>query len=496
MSFALIKKIKQIFFKKNSFFWEFSFFLSLVFLFFKYWRKQLFINYIDYGDGCIIYEANLFKNGLIIYKDFFAPQPPIIYLVGAFILKIFNNPLIIKYFLFFLFLSGNIIAFYIISRFLNNKIISFFTVIFANIFFNNIYWWPTFTGESFLRFFILLMLLYLLPIEKINKNKLIFFSFFLNLIFFTKFTSVFFILFMSCFLFFFNQKFFLIFLKYFFMFFLLFLFIFLFFFGDNFLFQTVLLRSLLSFKKIKTSLLSTIYFSIKSFPFFSLNSIIGFFFFKKKKYSKSLLSFIYPFWFPNLIFNFFEGTYLYIFYPVEIFILLGFFYVIFYFNKIKINLFLKTLISFFSFWITLIFIYQFQVLKANYFLATNKFDIDTTKKVIELIKKKSKRDEEIISPPFFAVFSNRRVFNNFHDPFFLYYYLIKKNKSNLRLDLFDNAIATLKKERPNLVIVDWRIKKILNILDTNYFLSYKKIEEVNFLNNKNESLEIYIKKND
>jgi len=39
----------------------------------RYWKKQLSISYIDYGDACLLYQASLFKNGLIIYKDFFAP---------------------------------------------------------------------------------------------------------------------------------------------------------------------------------------------------------------------------------------------------------------------------------------------------------------------------------------------------------------------------------------------------------------------------------------
>ena len=101
----LSKKFKNFFLKKDYFFWDFLFFILLFFFFLRYWKKQLSISYIDYGDGCLLYQVSLFKNGLIIYKDFFAPQPPIIYLFWRLILKIFNNPISIRYFLVVLFLS-------------------------------------------------------------------------------------------------------------------------------------------------------------------------------------------------------------------------------------------------------------------------------------------------------------------------------------------------------------------------------------------------------
>jgi hypothetical protein len=144
----------------------FSFFYFIVFFFLRYWKKQLSISYIDYGDACLLYQASLFKNGLIIYKDFFAPQPPIIYLFWRLILKIFNNPISIRYFLVVLFLVSDFITFYIIFKFLKNKIISLLTIICSHIFFATIYWWPTFTGETFLRFFLVLFLFFFFPLKK------------------------------------------------------------------------------------------------------------------------------------------------------------------------------------------------------------------------------------------------------------------------------------------------------------------------------------------
>jgi hypothetical protein len=59
--------------------------------------------------------------------------------------------------------------------------------------------------------------------------------------------------------------------------------------------------------------------------------------------------------------------------------------------------------------------------------------------------------------------------------------------------LFEKTLNSLRKNKPKLIIADWRIKNILIIIDKDYFLKYKKINSFSFLNNEDESLEIYIK---
>jgi hypothetical protein len=483
------KKFKNFFLKKDSLFWDFLFFILLLFFFFRYWKKQLNISYIDYGDGCLLYEASLFKNGLIIYKDFFAPQPPIIYLFGSLILKIFNNPLSIRYFLFVLFLVSDVITFYIIFKFLKNKIISLLTIICSHIFFATIYWWPTFTGETFLRFLLVLFLFYFLPVEKNIKKKLFITSFLLNLIIFTKFTAVFFIVFTFLFLLIIDKRLFFSFIKYFVILFLIFFGFFLFIFGKDFLYQTIFIRKILPIKSLSFSIPSATFFLIKFLSFYLLNFVLAIIFFKKKQYSQSFLFFISCFWFPSIIFNFFEGTYLYIFYPVELFLPLGFSFLIFNFKKIKFTIFSKLVILISFFWSILVLIYQLQVLESNYFLASNYLDQMTTQKILEIIKDKTKKNETIIAPPFFAFFSHQPLIDNFHDPFIFYYYLLSKN----RYFFFEKALNLIKKKKPKLIIADWRIKKVLSLIDKNYFLEYKKNNSFYFLNNEDEILEIYIK---
>jgi len=486
MLLQFIKKIT----KKNSYFWDLIFYFVLIFLFFRFWKNQLAINYIDYGEGSYLYESLLINKNLLIYRDFFAPQPPIIYFIGSFLLKLSINPLIIKYFLFILFVSSNILLFYLLNIFFKDKKFSFFVIIVSTFFTNTIYWWPTFTGETFLRFFIILFLFYFLPIEKNNKKKLFIGAFFLNLILFTKFTSIFFIIFTFLFLLIIDKKLFFDFIKYFFILFTIFLVVLLSIFENNFLYQTIFIRNILPFKNYLSYIPSTTIFLIKYIPFFLLNLIFGIVFFRKKLYSKSFLFFIYCFWFPSVIFNFFEGTYLYIFYPVEVFLSLGFGFIVFNYKKIKFKI-LSIIVTFSSFWSLLVVIYQIQVLDNNYFLASNHFDKKTTQNVIEIIKNKTKENEFIIAPPFFAFFSNRYLFNNFHDPFIFYYYLLSKNK----YPIFEESLNLIKKNKPKLIISDWRIKKSLILIDKNYFLDYKKIGSFYFLNNQYEYLDVYVKNN-
>jgi len=483
MYLYLKKKISD----KNSFFWDLIFFFSLLFLFLKFWKNQISVNYIDYGEGCYLYESFLVKRNLLLYKDFFAPQPPIIYIIGSIILKIFIDPLFIKYFLFILFIISNILLFYIFKKIFKNKIFSLFTILASFLFDNSIYWWPTFTGETFLRFFIVLFLFYFLKIEKNKKTRLFIASFFLNLIFFTKFTSIFFIFFTFLFLLIKDKKLFFIFIKYFFILFLIFFGFFLFIFGKDFLYQTIFIRQILPIKSLSFSIPSMTIFFIKFLPFCFLNFILGIIFFKKKHYSQSFLFFITCFWFPAIIFNFFEGTYIYIFYPVDIFFPLGLNFLIFNFKKIKLGILSRLLTVITFFWSILVLIYQFQVLDSNYFLAANYLDQKITKKILKTIKDKTKENETIIAPPFFAFFSNRSLIDNFHDPFIFYYYLLSKNK----YFLFEKTLNLLEKNKPKLIIADWRIKNILILIDKDYFFEYKKIKSFSFLNNKDESLEIY-----
>ena len=485
MFFNFKKKIIS----KNSYFWNLAFFLVLIFLFLKYWKNQLVINYIDYGEGSYLYESFLINKNLLLYRNFFAPQPPIIYLIGSFILKLSNNPLIIKYFLFFLFVSSNILSFYIFSIFFKNKKLSFLTVIISTFFTNTIYWWPTFTGETFLRFFLVIFLFYFLPVEKNSKKKLFITSFLLNLIIFTKFTAIFFIVFTFLFLLIIDKRLFFSFIKYFVILFLIFFGFFLFIFGKDFLYQTIFIRKILPIKSLSFSIPSVTFFLIKFLPFYLLNFVLAIIFFKKKQYSQSFLFFISCFWFPLIIFNFFEGTYLYIFYPVELFLPLGFSFLIFNFKKIKFTIFSKLVILISFFWSILVLIYQLQLLESNYFLASNYLDQMTAQKILKIIKDKTKKNETIIAPPFFAFFSSQPLIDNFHDPFIFYYYLL----SNNRYQLFEKTLNLIKKKKPKLIIADWRIKNVLSLIDKNYFLEYKKINSFYFLNNKDEILEIYIK---
>jgi hypothetical protein len=482
-----MRKFFQEIIKSQFLFFVFVLIFVILFLF-----KQLSYAYIDYGDGTYLYELKLIASGKKLYVDFFAPQPPLFYFFGYLIYLI--NPSII--FFRFILLLINIFSLYLfylfIKKSLNNHLAALLTVISTFIFTISIFWWPTFTGEIFLRLFISL-LLYLEIFVK--KNKFIYLkSLLLIIIFFIKYSSFFFIFFYFLFLFLSNKKM----CKQVFIysainFLLINFFLFLLFRSDMY-YQTIILRRILPLKPLEFSIHSTIYFLVKFIPFYALNFLIGFQLFTKKKHVKSLIFFSSIFWLPNLFFNFIEGTYLYIFYPLEPIIATGFFYYLFNKNlkEIKFNKLVRLTITFFTFWCVLVLIYQLQSFPNFYYLRSNNFDVKTTEEIIKMI---NESDEKfIIAPPFFLYFSKKQSYDNFHDPFFFLYYLI--NPSNFKFKYFEKLRKNLLSQKPNQIFVDWRIKKILLKLDTNYFKQYKLNKTFNFLINPNETIEIFVKTKD
>jgi hypothetical protein len=291
---------------KNSYFWNLAFFLFLIFLFLKYWKNQLVINYIDYGEGSYLYESFLINKNLLLYRNFFAPQPPIIYLIGSFILKLSNNPLIIKYFLFFLFVSSNILSFYIFNIFFKDKKLSFLTVIISTFFTNTIYWWPTFTGETFLRFFLFYFYFIFFPLKKIVK-KIIYYKFSPQFNYFYQIYSHFFIVFTFLFLLIIDKRLFFSFIKYFVILFLIFFGFFLFIFGKDFLYQTIFIRKILPIKSLSFSIPSATFFLIEFLPFYLLNFVLAIIFFKKSNTLKVFYFLLPVFGFHRLFLIFLKG---------------------------------------------------------------------------------------------------------------------------------------------------------------------------------------------
>jgi hypothetical protein len=473
---------------------QFIFFVSVLIFVFLFLSKQVNPAYIDYGDGSYLYELKLIESGKRLYIDFFAPQPPFFYFFGYLIYSINHSIIFIR----FLFLILNLLSLYlfylIIRKIFQNYLIALLSTITTFIFTISIFWWPTFTGEVFLRFFIFLLLY--LELLKENSKKLIYLkSLLLVIIFFSKYTSLFFIFFYLFFLFVNNKKIFQKTLIYSLINFLLINLVFIIFFGLDIYSQTIIVRKILPFKPTILSVSSTIYFLLKFIPFYMLNLIISSWFFIKKDYKKSFIFFLPLTWLPNLYFNFIEGTYLYVFYPLEPFITTGFYYLLLYRKKLTINFScLVRLISYFSvFWGILVIIYQLQIFPDYYSLRSNMYDIKTSEKIVEILKKNNERF--VIAPPFFLFVANKQSYPNFHDPFFFLYYL-KRSDSNFKLSHFEELRKKLLVEKPNQLFVDWRIKTILFDLDRNYLKHYQLTNTFNFLINPSETIEVFEKIND
>lgn len=488
-----MKSTIEKFIRSDYFFWILFFSLSL-FFFFRYWRSQLTLNYIDYGEGSYLYESLLFNQGKILYRDFFLPQPPIIYVIGSLILKFFHSLIFLKYFSFLLFFASNFLLIILLKKYFKNNYLSLIVVFSSFIFTTTIVWWPTFTAEPFLRFFLIFSIFFIFPGKKNNSMEIN--SFFLSLIlvvmFFTKYTSLIYIVFVFVFVFLVNINYFKLVISKFLFFLAFFFIIFYYFFGNEFIFQTTLYRKILPNKDFNIIFLSISQYLLKFLPFYILLLCFFLKFFTKKDYQKAFFFLIPIIWLPNIFAYFFEGTYLYILYPTEILITLGFFYMALSYKIIlneKRALF-NFIFSFLFFWSILVLIYYLQIFNNNYLLRSLKNDLSSVNQVSKIIKSYSKKHEEIFAPPFFLVISERKTITNLHDPFFLLYYLIKKENFS---SIFNKTIKEIKIRKPKLIIADWRINSILYLIDKHYLKNYKKIKEIQFLNNGSEMIEIYLR---
>lgn len=481
------------FIKSDYFFWILFFFLSSLF-FFRYWKNQLTLNYIDYGEGSYLYESLLFNQGKILYRDFFLPQPPIIYFIGSLILKFFHSLIFLKYFSFFLFFASNFLLIILLKKYFKNNYLSLIVVFSSFIFTTTIVWWSTFTAEPFLRFFLILSAFFIFPGKNIKSMKIN--SFFLSLIlvfmFFIKYTSSIYIVSIFAFIFFINKNYFKIVISKFLIFFITFFIIFYYFFGKEFILQTTLYRRVLPYKDFNIIFLSISQYLLKFLPFYILSLLLALKFFYKKDYQKAFFFMITIIWLPNIFSYFFEGTYLYILYPTEILMTLGFFYFVFNYKIVLVknrSLYNFTL-SFLFFWSTLVLIYYLQIFNNSYLLRFLKTDLNSLREINNIIQSYSKKDEKIFAPPFFLVISGRRTIINFHDPFFLLYYLVKKENFS---SIFNNAIKEIKIKKPRLIVADWRIRFVLYLIDNHYLKKYKRINQIEFLNNESETIEIYLR---
>ncbi len=485
-------KIKE-FIKSEFFFWILFSFLSLYF-FLHYWKNQLTLNYIDYGEGSYIYESLLFSQGKIPYRDYFLPQPPVVYLIGSLIFKFFHSLIFFKYFSFFLLFLTNFLLSILLRKYFKSNLLPLCSIFSSFIFTLTIIWWSTYTAEPFLRFFLILSVFFLFPMKR--KKSVEINSFFLSLIFvimfFTKYNSLIYIISVLAFIFFTNRDYFKPLLLKFIVFFLIFLIIFYHFFGEEFIIYTMWYRKILPFKESKIIFLNLSLYFLKFFPFYILSLYLGLKFLHKKNYQKAFFFLLPIFWLPNIIAHFFEGTYLYILFPIEIIITLGFFYLAFNFKKIflKNRSFFNFLLVLLFFWSTLVLIYYLQIFHQNYLHRFLEHDINSVKEIRNIIQSSSGSNEKIFAPPFFLVLAERGTISNFHDPFFLFNYLDRKENFS---PIFNKAIDEIRLNRPRVIVADWRIKSVLSIIDNNYLKDYKKIKMIQFLNNGSEMVEIYLR---
>ncbi|MGB9707583.1 MAG: hypothetical protein ACPL1D_02420, partial [Microgenomates group bacterium] len=325
--------------------------------------------------------------------------------------------------------------------------------------------------------------------DKLTNIRLWIIAFLINLMIFCKYTSIPFLVLVFIYLLTYQKKVIEELLKKFLILFFISLIFFSFNFGKDYFINTILIRQIINLKNINDIFVPISYYLLKNFPFLILNLLTANYLIKKKKYDKALIFLVPIFWLPNIFLTAAQGTYTYILYPVDIFIPLGFTYNIFLLVKqqLKFNL----LNFFLIFWCFLVLFYLIQVINENYFLRSLNYDKEKVNQIEEIIIKRVSKNDLIIAPPYFLFLTSKINLSNLHDPFILYYYFSQKK---FKYKNFDKLKDFLIKNNPKLIIADWRILALLELIDKNYLNDYEKIKTFSFINNYSEVLEIYLKK--
>lgn len=475
------------------------FFLYLIFLIIFFCLilfKQVTVNYLDHSDGSYLYVSKLILSGKVPYKDFMAPQPPALFYFGALILSLKKSIIFVRFVNLFLYVFDNILIYKIIERSFKHKWLPF--VVSAYCFFMpiSVYWWLTFTTETLLRPIFLLSVYLLLPVNRLSKPKLIAVSILTVLSIFTKYTFFPLFIMTTLFLFFSDRK---KFTNYIFLTSILIILSVIslqLFSGGRFIFDTLLIRQIFPLKDFKEIALNMSVFSFYYLPFIVINIIGAIMFFRKKEYGKAYLLLIPIFFVVNLTTTAFEGTYNYIFFPIELFFPLGIF--IFILNRkelepTKISKFKEFFINVSIFLGSLCLIYFFQIFYSNVQLSYNISDTNIIDRVVKITEENTSSRQRILAPPYFAILTDKNLLGDYGDPFLGLAIYNSRFYNALLKDKIKVIQRSLENREAPVVILDWRLKNIKEI-DYPVEKYYKKVFETSFNFNTSEWIQVYVKK--
>ena len=459
-------------------------------------------NYIDFGDGNYIYIAKRMADGLTLYKDILAPQPPIHLYTGKFLCHLGNlfgiNSILIPFRFFSLCL--HIFTFFLIYFIAKKIFVSEASALISAGIYMLIpigFWWTRGYQSEPLEVFFLLFAFYFF--SDFTKKSLIISAIFSTLAVFTNMTAVPYVLFNLLYLLIRKRK---LFVYYFLPFFVLTLIIVFYFeLKTGRYLENVFVNQVGSYPKKEMYPAGPIAYAVSkifkegkdiifwegSYIIFSLLGLIGYFEKFKDRQEKEYVGLYTFFALGSFIFVTKGATMEYIFTIGEPWVAL--FAGLFFQQYIKNNITFKKsdFISFkdlspylsILFLILMIFIagiIGFANAVGTFKQKNDELNEEGVQKIKYFIEKNSKPEDAILSPPFYAVVTNRKIIEEYSELFLwtIKYWneVIVSKKPGLGVEKVEKISQALREKKIPLAIIELdqtgRIPEIKKAIEENY----------------------------
>jgi hypothetical protein len=464
--------------------------------------------YLWTGDGVHLYITSRLAEGAVPYRDMLTPHPPLLFTVGAFLLKINNSLWTIRIFSIILGIATSFLIYLISSKIFADKRVALVTSTLYYIMPIHLTWSRGFETDSLMIFFSLLAFRFILSM---SPRKMILASFFSVLAILTKYSFLPSLIFTVGYLYFKRKEL----LKHYLIPLIIMLaasFLFLNVYSSNmFFWSTFTVQGMSPFTDIYTVEKRVIGFFSMEGPLL-LASILGMIFFVKIKNTftdyligSTLVSFL------PLALMIREGTGLYIIYGAEPFmaIFAGYFlYVLMKSHaplvKSRIRrrslpiLWRKILIGLFM--LTLLFNPVLDLCTGQ-FLNFRRYDnwsnAPQVRQIMEYVGEHTSDEDFILSPPYFAFITQRKLLFDFSDTWL--WKIAYDHGDPKAVELVQRLSSSLENKAVKLVILDYRMKSIepvFQAISENYRLIYRATIIENFGSIHNvymfDTIEVYI----
>lgn len=477
------------FFKKSKLVYPGIYLLIVTFIIAAFLIKQIGTSYQDFSEGNYLYLSSIFFKG-VPYKDFLVPHPPVLFIIGAVLTKIAGSIYHIRAFNLVIYLAGALLFYRLSKKVIKNDWLALLAGVLYFILPLSSIWFMTFTMEVYLKLMVLIALNILIPLEKLNGKKTIAVALISVVMVYIKYSAVPVVGAIALSLYIFRKD---LFYKYTFIVASIGLGVFLFLQAITnglFLEQTFFIRSIIPKKAEVDRYISSLYALIEFIPFIFVNVLVGYRSWVEKNSSVFTASAISVFYFLVFFITLNVGTYNYIYYPVEPVLLLSLFYFLNKKRDMKKPFYtIPTIVG--VFFCGLVLVYSLQIFPYKIEYIRNPIDSNSTRKVVEIIRKNSSPGDRIIAPPFFAVASNRRIARDFSD-IFMWSIIANYGKGK---EWQQKAVEQIAKDvsegKPAVILVDQHVKSmsaIMNRID----VKYKKIGTFEFVINRGD-IEVYVR---